>query len=447
MSDASNSPKKTFNRQAFEIFMFVYNNDISLSAPDLINNEGAVDVPPGNITSMEFENSIDNMIPTATFQIQDNGHKITNRLKMQNCRLFISVKTAGGDEVIYYNLTYLVKNFNIISTSIEFTQYIIYCELDNAIPLNTLCEYATSCDLNNDNEQPENPYKIARNILTQVGYKLYPLTMKDEKGQDIPTKYDLPYTNDFYHFITHTNMKCIDALHYLFSIAVGENGMNPPAYLIHNLKDDKGYITTLENCFSPQAIKTQPKPLLIPFSITKSVFPSRQYTMDQISLDAKDGGIENAQQFFNYKFSEYDQEERLWESYDINKIVLNDLLTRGINDSEEVSLYVKTLNEDISLAKYYKYVPHDHPRLYDVMRNLELYSSNMQFVIDGDLRFDIGQVILVYEKGSNESKLEQFNGRWLVCKVKHTFRNGAYKTSLVCCRRFYQKHSTFNDKK
>ena len=349
--------------------------------------------------------------------------------------------------MVKYNLTFIVKDYKILNATSEYTQYHIFCELDNAIPLNTLCEYATSCDLNNDNEQPENPYKIARNILTQVGYKLYPLTKKNDQGQDVPTKFELPYTNDYCHFITYPNMRCVDALYYLFSYAVGENGMNPPAYLVHNLLDDKGYITTLENCFKPVAIKDQPKSLTIPFSITRSVVPSRMYTMFETNTNSTDGATENAQQFFNYKFSEYDQEERLWESYDINKLVLNDLLTKGINDAEEISIYLKMLKEDISLSKYYKYVPHSHPRFYDVMKNLELYSSNIQFTTDGDLRFDVGQVVSIYEKGQNDAKIEQFNGRWVICKIRHSFRNKQYRTNLICCRRFYQKYTTTADSK
>lgn len=349
--------------------------------------------------------------------------------------------------MVRMSLTFLVRDYKILNATNEYTQYHIFCELDNAIPLNTLCEYATSCDLTSDSEQPENPYRIARSILTQVGYKLYPLTKRDGAGKEVPTKFGLPYTNEYCHFITYPNMRCVDALHYLLSYAVGENGMNPPAYLIHSLVDDKGYITTLEDCFRPAAIRDQPKSLAIPFSITQSVTPSRTYTMFETNTGSTDGGIENAQQFFNYRFSEYSQEERLWESYDIGKPALNGLLTRGMDPAEESSLYLKALKEDISLSRYYRYAPHSHPVLYDVMRSLELHSSNIQFSVDGDLRFDVGQVISVYERGANDSKIEQFNGRWLICKIRHSFRNKQYRTNMICCRRFHQKYTAAADRK
>lgn len=439
--------KQTYNNQSFEVYMFIYNSDISLSAPDLINRDNSILVPTDEILYMMFENSMDGWVPKAEFEIQDDAHALSNSLKAQNCRIHVSIEKSGGDEMVKFSLTFIVKDYHVIEATQERTTYKIYCELDNAIPLNTICEYATSCDLIVDNEQPENPYKIARNILIQTGYKLYPLTRRNDKGQEVPTRYDLPYTNEYLHFISYPNMRTVDALYYLFGHGVGENGMNPPAYLIHNLLDDKGYITTLENCFDELAIKEQPKSLAIPFSITQSIIPSRQYTMFDTDTISTNGGINNAQLFFNYRFMEYDQEHRQWEDYSINKLVLNDLLTRGIIDSQEKSIYLKMLKEDISQSKYYKYPPHQHEILYDVMRNLELYSSNIQFTVDGDLRFDVGQVINIYEKGQNDSKVEQFNGRWLICKLRHSFRNKEYRTNMICCRRFSQKYTVTADKK
>jgi len=430
--------KKSYNNNTYSVNVYIYNDDISLSAPDLITNEASGLIPPASILYIMIENSLDGFIPRAELEFKDDAHALSNKIKAQNCRMHINIRKSAGDEIVTYNLTFIVKDYKILNASSEYTQYHIFGELDNAIPLNTLCEYATSCDLSNDNEQPENPYKIAWSILTQVGYKLYPLTVKNEDGKEIPTKYELPYLNDYCHFITYPNMRCIDALKYLFSYAVGENGTNPPAYLIHNLRDNKGYITTLENCFRPSSIRTQPKCTAFPFSITQSLVPNKEFKMDDVNTYSLDSGTENAQQFFNYKFAEYNQEERLWETYDISKLTLNDLLTRGITNSDEASIFLKMLKEDISLSKYYKYVPHSHPIFYDVMRNLELYSSNLQFSLDGDMGFDVGQVLSIYEKGQNDSKVEQFNGRWLVYKVQHSFKNKLYRTNLVLCRRFHK---------
>lgn len=317
--------------------------------------------------------------------------------------------------------------------------YHVSCELDNCIPLNTTCEYSTVSDLSTTNDQLENPYQIAKNILSQASYKLYP-TETFENGKSIPTKYALPFINDYISFITDQNMSVIEAVDYLLSHAVGESGMNPPAYLIHNLLDDKGYITTVEKCLSEAMKRDKRKASRIPHSITESMITLNKTRVVLPNFNSPLGGILGPKLFFNYKFSEYDQEEREWNYYNISKLVLNDLLTKGMNASMERSIFVNELKEDLSMSKFYKYPPHTYEELYYVLKDLELYSSCFDFYLEGDLTFDIGQSININERGKNDSTIEEFNGNWLITKIRHSFRNKDYRMHVICSRRFYQQH-------
>lgn len=134
-------------------------------------------------------------------------------------------------------------------------------------------------------------------------------------------------------------MKTKDAVKYLLSYGIGVNGSNPPAYLIHNLLDDKGYITTFENLYDKTRIGARSLKLSLPFSITQSMMPGKLYAMTSVETDSANGGIENAEEFFNYRIMEYDQEERRWDDYSINKMTINDLLTKGIDVSKEKSIF------------------------------------------------------------------------------------------------------------
>jgi hypothetical protein len=236
-------------------------------------------------------------------------------------------------------------------------------------------------------------------------------------------------------------MRALDALHYLLSYGVGESGMNPPAYLIHNLIDDKGYLTTLENCYKKLSMNSQPNVTQLPFSLTKPIIPSREFTTRKESMISSNGGLKNAVQFFNYKFSEYDQEERLWESFDINKSVLNDLLTKGQEEASDLSMFMTFLNEDLTQSRYYKMVPHSHPLLYDIMRSLELHTSNLNFYIDGNMELDVGQIVNVSETGVSDATISQFHGRWLIKSISHTFGDQQYYSNLTLCRRFFKKYT------
>lgn len=223
----------------------------------------------------------------------------------------------------------------------------------------------------------------------------------------------------------------------------GENGLYPPAYLIHNLMANKAYITTIENCFKATSIAEQPSITKFPFSISEAIIPSRQFVMFKPNLLSLNGGIELAKTFSNYKFSEYNQEKREWSTYNISKNVMNDLLTKGIESSTENSLYLNRSTNDIEMAKYYKNAPHSHPVMYDILRNLELYTSQIQFTVEGSLDIDVGQVINVAETGDLESRREQFGGKWLISKVKHSFRNKEYRVNIIGTRRFYQQSHNY----
>jgi hypothetical protein len=263
-------------------------------------------------------------------------------------------------------------------------------------------------------------------------------------GEPVVTKWSLPYTNEACHFITWHDMTAKKAIEYLLSYAVGENGLNPPAYLIHNLLDNRCYLTTMEMIYRPSSIAMQPAPTQQPFSVNTPLIPGRQFAMKNVASlnDNEDHwfptGIDSAKLMHNYKFYEYSQEDRQWENFNVSKLVLDDLVTKGIDDSRETSLHLHQFREDIELSKYYQSFPHNHPKLYDVMRNLELFSSNIMFTVDGDLRMDIGNVIYVNEEGTDGRSIQQFNGSWVVIKVVHSFANAKYLCHIVCARRYFQ---------
>lgn len=432
------SYKRTYNGSEYEMIFSIRTNDISLTAPDLIiNNDQSYIIPTENVTYLMIANSMTSFVPNATFEIKDDMNAITNYLKAQNCRIQVFIKK----DPLIFNLTFLVKNYTVLDITQNSTEYRIETELDNCIPLNTICEYATSCSLDSDNEMMENPYEIIKNILAQVNYKTFPTEKIGKNGENINSKYSLPYTNEVCHFITYPNMRAIDAIKYLISYGIGENGSCSPAYLIHNLYYNKAYLTSIQNIWKQSSQEDQPTSTRTPFTLTKPLIPSRQFVARNLANNIEVGGIENAQLFFNYRFFEYDQEERTWENYHINKMTINDLITKGINHGTQNSLYMKLLKEDIENTKYYAYSPHNHPVLYDVMRNLELYSSNLIFTVDGDLNLDVGQVITIYEEGENDNKIEQFNGQWMIYKIQHSFRNKDYDCHLFLSRRFNDKYN------
>jgi len=149
-------------------------------------------------------------------------------------------------------------------------------------------------------------------------------------------------------------------------------------------------------------------------------------------------GLENAKLFYNHGFYVYDHKSRSWENNKISKIAINDVLTKGIT-SQDQSVFTGGNDEDFELARTYQFPTINHQLMYDVLRNLELFSSNIQFTVDGDLNLDVGQVINVKEISDSGGKVEMFNGKWMIIKVRHSFRNKEFKTNLICSRTYYTK--------
>jgi hypothetical protein len=69
------------------------------------------------------------------------------------------------------------------------------------------------------------------------------------------------------------------------------------------------------------------------------------------------------------------------------------------------------------------------------MRDLDIYSSNIQFTVDGNLKLDVGEIILINDfLYDNNSKVEQFFGLWMISKVRHSFKDQLFKTNIICTR-------------
>ena len=371
------------------------------------------------------------------------GFLLTSKLRKENIRLRLII--SKGNSNISLDSIWIVKKYDILNFATSSIQYKIWAELDCAIPLYTTCHYATSNDLYNDVDGGENPYSIIKSILNNVGFKLYPDISIDENGNEIRNRYSPPSTSNKIHFITNHNMYAIDAVKFLLSKAVSTLDVSPPAYLIYNIKDNKGFITTRENLFRTSSIEAQPDSTKAYYSITEASL-GKQYQMkdvrtDSIMSDKDAGGIENSKLFYNYGFYKYNHKNRIWENDRVSKISINDNLTKGSSGQTDNSVLIGSGAEDYELARNYQFPTIKHQKMYDVLKHLELFSSNIQFSVDGDLNLDVGQVINVKEVSDSGGKTEMFNGKWLIIKIRHSFRNKEYKTNIIYARTYYTKLS------
>ena len=81
--------------------------------------------------------------------------------------------------------------------------------------------------------------------------------------------------------------------------------------------------------------------------------------------------------------------------------------------------------------------------IYDVLKNLDLFSSNIKFVIEGNIFYDVGHVIEItsdsnqMKSSNNQRECEMYDGLWMIINVKHTFTNKNFTTVLTCSRTYF----------
>lgn len=428
---------KKYNNADWHVKLLIYNNNISLTSPDQIEETNGSMIPPESILSIQIQNSIIDFVPTVVFQVIDNKYAITNYLKNQNCKLILLLsrplqKQNDNEKSNDMTLSTIVKEYDVINFDNESITYRISCELTNSIPLNTLCEYAT--------KEPENPYEIAYKILKNCGYSLFPIETKSEKGTILQTKYCLPSTDYKCNFITNQNMTVLNAIKYLFS--AGAANSSEPAYLVHNLLYDRGFITSRRTLMRKDWLDTQPGVTKIDFNFSSSDI-GETHIMSFLSTKSALGGIEHSKLYNNYEFFSYNHLKREWDSNLISKNNLNDTLTKFIDVQQEKSLFdTGDLTEDPKLSLKYQFPPINDYFITDVKRNLDLYSSNLQFTVLGDLELDVGLMINIDETRGGNQKIEQFSGVWMISKILHTFSDQMFKTNMIVSRVSYKKNLT-----
>jgi len=103
-------------------------------------------------------------------------------------------------------------------------------------------------------------------------------------GNKCASRYSFPVSSHKVHFITNHNMYAIDAVKFLLSKAVSTLDLSPPAYLIFNIKDGKGFVTTRSNLFKDSSIEQQPDSTQGYYSMSEAAL-GREYQMKDVRAD------------------------------------------------------------------------------------------------------------------------------------------------------------------
>ena len=92
------SNKKIYNNQEYDVSLFMYSSNVTLTSPTSIetNDKDSVLIPTEEITYIMIENTIVDIIPVAEFEIIDNGFLLTSKLKKENFRLRLVISKGNS---------------------------------------------------------------------------------------------------------------------------------------------------------------------------------------------------------------------------------------------------------------------------------------------------------------------------------------------------------------
>ena len=305
--------------------------------------------------------------------------------------------------------------------------------------MNNICEYATSFELEDPNgkDGTEKAHNIAYKILNEYGFNYYTEEAKTKQRFFIPNSH---YVN----FITYQNMTVLNAVKYLLSVGCGSFDLYQPAYLIYNIYDNKGFIATKKQLMSNRDQQPNQTKLALSLGSGNVVSKQQQIKLAQANL-WDEGGINFSKLYFNYDFYRFDQVDKLWFNDIITKYDIDDILTAGINNAKELSLFSDLSEEETyDLTKKYKFRTVDMNYIYDVLKNLDLFSSNIKFIVEGNIFYDVGHVIEITSDSNkmtatnNARECEMYDGLWMIINVKHIFVNKNFTTELTCSRTYYR---------
>ena len=283
----------------------------------------------------------------------------------------------------------------------------------------------------------EKAHNIAYKILNEYGFNYYSEESKSKARFFIPNSH---YVN----FITYQNMTVLNAVKYLLSVGCGSFDLYQPAYLIYNIYDNKGFIATKKQLIANRDQQANQTKLTLSIGTGNVVSKQSQLKLTQAHL-LDEGGINFSKLYFNYDFYRFDQVDKLWFNDIITKYDIDDILTAGINNAKELSLFSDVSdNETYDLTKKYKHRTVDMNYIYDVLKNLDLFSSNIKFVLEGNIFLDVGHVIEITSDSNkmaatnNARECEMYDGLWMIIHVKHTFTNKNFTTELTCSRTYFR---------
>lgn len=403
----SSQHTKLYNSQRWEIYALL---------TDLYNNK-TIPLFVDNINSIIITNDLECYSPTIRLKYVDFGFTLSQYFRPNGMILDITLVQPQKEfesESVQLPGKFIINDLKILSQTREIISYEFIGTHVNSTKLIKNINYA-----NNKEQGKLSPYQIISNILTLINYPLVP---------------DFVDTTQKIDFISSQSMSVKDMINYCLHMGVSE--FDPPTYFLHRLLDNKAVLLNQ---------KTDLNIMKNDYNLGLQVFTDEGTSLSDLSLQAGNiisnvtvGGIINMKCLSTHVFNDFDHNNRKWtqKSYTAKGIskLLSDIT--GI-DQERVFMPLELMDQS---ELHLSYPNFEQSKMYDVFRDLELGSNNLQFTIFGELSRDAGQYILLNVQ--NQNLKSNIFGLWNIYRCAHIWAGHTYTNDIVCYRTINQKTKT-----
>lgn len=320
---------------------------------------------------------------------------------------------GDGDEEVVLNSMFIINDFKIMHQ--EKNNMIIQLE---GVEFNILRLLRNINYANDKSQGPLSPFNIIKKVLGIINYSV--------------NSESFPYTDSSINFINAQNMTAKDIIEYCLERAITPTKAPLPIYFYTSLLDSKG---TLLNPYNKNNIaKLEYYNTLSIKSVKDTEGATVNTTIDKINTNVSNKG--DIQLYSTRVFNNYNHLERKWTQTTfpnvqfLNKlsdISFNKNLQHKYQFDPKVESEKKYLNDLINI-----YPNFSEYKIYNVMRNIQICSNDITFIVRGHLKRDCGQPIMLYS--DDDLKRPLLVGVWFVYRCSHIFENLTYTNQLACFR-------------
>ena len=378
-----------------------------------------IQLDANNIFRLKFKNTLEQFVPTMELCFTDYNFLISKYIKFVGLVFIVNIKQPIQTDNLYektkydgeLNATYVINNVTTLQQDKDKITYQFFSEEINVFNFIKNINYATN------KKNSKSPYEIIQEVCHKANIVM------DSDYVDTSLKID---------FINAQTMNVIDIIKYCLAMGAFSKNVSPSYFFSRFLDQTSMLFNQMSK--NPALIN----PCNLNLHITGKYIDGGNILgnyIKNIELNSNENQINNLMRMGTKAFYDFNHNERKWNttvfsSENILKTLIK-LLTN--QNTQEPSVWNSNFFSNQFINNFPNY---SHYKLYNIMRDIELCTSNLSFECLGNFKRDCGQAIFLHSADIPFQRL--FTNLWIIYSCEHEFENKTYTNQITCYKTVQQ---------